>query len=63
MYLHHILTRKENALIKKVWWAQVNNPVKGDWCLVVREDLDSIGLSHLTWENMCHMKEEALKVL
>ena len=32
MFLHHILTRNEDALISKVFWAQVNQPAKGDWC-------------------------------
>ena len=47
MFLHHILTREENALISQAFWAQVNQPVKGDWCIVVREDLDAIGLGYL----------------
>ena len=45
MFLHHILTRNEDALIAKVFWAQVNQTAKGDWCQVVREDLDILGLS------------------
>ena len=28
MFLHHILTRKEDALITQVFWAQVNKPLK-----------------------------------
>ena len=63
MFLHHILTRKENALISQAFWAQVNQPVKGDWCLVVREDLDAIGLGHLTYQDVKSMKKEALRSL
>ena len=44
MFLHHILTRDSNALINRVFWAQVQNTGKGDWCQVVREDLDMLGL-------------------
>ena len=36
-------------------------PVKGDWCLVVREDLDAIGLGHLSYQNIKSMKKEALR--
>ena len=63
MYLHHILTREKDALITRTFWAQVSKPAKGDWCIVVREDLESIGLSHLTYENIKNMKEETLKNL
>ena len=30
MYLHHIMTRREDALIRRVLMAQVDKPVKGD---------------------------------
>ena len=52
MYLHHILTRETHALISRVFWAQVQNPGRGDWCQVVREDLDSLGLGGLTFADI-----------
>ena len=60
MYLHHILTRKEDALITRVFWAQVNQPVKGDWCLVVREDIETIGMGHMSYKDIKSMTKEAL---
>ena len=63
MFLHHILTREDNALIKRVFWAQVQQPVKGDWCLIVREDLESIGLADLSFEKIQKMEKEALRTL
>ncbi len=63
LFLHHILSRVDDALITRAFWAQVEKPTKGDWCIVVREDLDSIGLSHLTYEDIKSMKEESLKQL
>ena len=63
MYLYHILTREEDALITRAFWAQVRKPAKGDWCTVVREDLESIGLSHLSYEKISNMKEETLRTL
>ena len=61
MYLHHILTRKEDALISRAFWAQVHKPLKNDWCMVVKEDLDSIGLGHLSYKEIQSMKQESLR--
>ena len=63
MYLHHILTRREDALITRAFWAQVHKPLKNDWCMVVNEDLESIGLSHLSYEEIQNMEQEALRNL
>ena len=61
MFLHHILTRNSGALITRAFWAQVEKPVKGDWCVVVREDLESIGLGHLSYEEIKNMGQETLR--
>ena len=63
MFLHHILTREEDALIKRVFWAQVEKPVKGDWYLVVREDLDLLGLNLTSLTEVANMSKEQLKTL
>ena len=63
MFLHHILTRDDNALISRVFWAQVHKPAKGDWCKVVREDLDDVGLTELSFEQIKEMSKEKLKDL
>ena len=63
MYLHHILTREDDALIKRVLMAQISKTTKGDWCVVVREDLDSIGLSNLSFEDISSKTKETLKKL
>ncbi len=62
MFLHHILTRQEDALITRAFWAQVQDPAKGDWCLVVKEDLESIGLQ-LSYEDIQNMGQDALRTL
>ena len=62
MYLHHIMTRNDDALIKKVLMVQIKN-TKGDWCQVVREDLDSIGLEDLSFDDIAIKSKEALKSL
>ena len=62
LYLHHILTRKDDALISRALWAQVNQPVKGDWCTVVSEDMETIGLS-LSYQDIKNTNEDTLKTL
>ena len=44
-YLHHILTRKDTELIKKVYIAQKRKPVKDDWFLTIKKDMDDINLN------------------
>ena len=61
MFLHHILTRETDSLISQVYQAQVQKPVKGDWCLVVREDLSTLGLDHLNDEKIKEMSKDALQ--
>ena len=61
MFLHYILTRTEEALIKRAFWAQVHKPVKEDWCLVVKEDLLAMGLGYLSYEDIEAIKTESLK--
>ena len=45
MYLHHIVSVPEDELIHKVYNAEKNNPVKGDWVLKVGDDREKIGLN------------------
>ena len=63
MFLHHIITRPKESLIYRVLQAQINKPVKGDWCLVVVEDLEALGLGDLTVEKLEKMPKESLKKL
>ena len=63
MFLHHILTRNEEALIRRVLTAQMNKPVKGDWCVVVREDMDSLGLQNISFNDIGRMGKDQLKML
>ena len=63
MFLHHILTRDDDALINRVFWAQVRKPAKGDWCQVVREDLNDIGLTELSFDCIKEMNKAELKNL
>ena len=58
MFLHHILTREKGTLISQVLSAQMNKPGKGDWFLVVMEDLKTLGLEELTIEKISEMSKQ-----
>ena len=42
IYLQHILKRKEGELVKKVYEAQAENPTKGDFVELLKDDFDKI---------------------
>ena len=63
MFLHHILTRDMDTLISRVFWTQLHNTGKGDWCQVVREDLDTLGMDSLSFDDIKSMSKEGLKAL
>ena len=49
-YLHHLITRAEEEMIKKTFTTQWNNPTRGDWSEQVRDDLNTFGMSDdLDW--------------
>jgi hypothetical protein len=39
MYLHTILQRPENEIVRKVFLEQRNNPCRGDWVILVEADM------------------------
>ena len=45
LYLKNILQREDNELIKRIYKAQLDNPVKGDWCELVQKDLEDLDLN------------------
>ena len=45
-YLHNILKRKDSETILKVFNAQKDNPLEGDFFKLVEKDLDLIGLKY-----------------
>ena len=68
MFLHYILKRKEDDLLQKFFKAQMNNPVKTDWCTQVKLDLEEFGieddleyLTTLSKYKMSKMVKEAYK--
>ena len=45
MYLHNILKKEENELIRKIYETQKQNPSAGDFSELVRNDLTEIGMN------------------
>ena len=44
-YLHNILSKQDGELVKRVYFAQKDSTVKGDWCDMVKVDMELIGLN------------------
>ena len=61
LYLFYLLHCDDNDLVKKVLKAQQRNPVKGDWCLVVQEDMNDLGLENITWDEIENMSKYKFK--
>ena len=45
MYLPTILKRPSTEITQKVYQAQKENPVKGDWINLLNDDLDMLGMA------------------
>ena len=43
IYLHSILRRVDDELIKKIYKAQRDDPTPGDWCELLKDDFNIIG--------------------
>ena len=46
MYLHHILSRGKEELIRKIYEAQKRKPVKNDWINIVRRDCEELKITY-----------------
>ena len=44
-FFHNILKREEDELVKRVYNAQKENPSKGDWVHIIKEDMELINLN------------------
>ena len=61
MFLHDILNSNEDETLSKVFWSQHNEPIKGDWWLTVKDDLELLQLNKFTLEDLKVMKKYKLK--
>ena len=62
MYLHNILKKPENELIRKVYEIQKLLPTKNDWYQMVQEDKNKLGLE-VSDEQISAMSKEKFKTL
>ena len=62
MYLHNILKKSENELIRKVYETQKSLPTKNDWYQQISEDKDKLGL-FLSDQEISNMSKETFKTL
>ena len=46
MYLQYLLKQEEEALLKKFFLAQIENPVRGDWIQEVKKNLDDVKIDY-----------------
>ena len=61
-FLHEILHQDEKSLLRQFFSAQKSNPVRGDWCQTVEEDLKKLGINS-TFDQIFSMSEYSLRNL
>ena len=62
MFYHYILHEDKNSLLYKFYKSQCRNPVKGDWCLTVAEDLETLKID-LSEQKIEKLSEYSFKKL
>ena len=45
LYLHNILNRHEDQLVRRIYSAMKESPVKGDWIVMVKDDISSLNMT------------------
>ena len=60
MFLHYILNEDEKSLLKQVLNAQIADPVRNDWILTVREDLEELEIM-LEFDNIQELSKHSFK--
>ena len=61
LYLHTLLKRSPNELIKRVYLAQKDDPSDGDFCNLVASDLETLGLHRTKTQIKLLLKKQARK--
>ena len=63
LYLHYLLNQPENSLLSKMFYDQVQKPIKNDWFWVVKENLSELGLDCYSLNDIKIMKKYKFKNL
>ena len=45
LYLHNILNRHKDQLVRRIYSAMKETPVKGDWIVMVKYDMSSLNMT------------------
>ena len=56
-FLHYILNEDEESMVNKFFKSQLKNRTKKDWVNSVLDDLESLGLAYLSWDQIRSMKK------
>ena len=60
-FLHYILNENKDSLLQNFFKAQEKSPVKGDWVLRVKKDLEELGLNmtflEIAWTPKSNLKK------
>ena len=59
-FLHYILYQHEDSLLRKVFDAQVDNPIRGDWVNQIEMNIRDLGL-YLTFDQIKIISKEQFK--
>ena len=62
IYLQKILKRNDTEFTKQIYISQKANPLSGDWCNLVAEDFNKIGL-HISDEHIAQLNDVDYKQL
>ena len=62
-FLHYILNEEEDSLLRRFFEAQISNPVKGDWVVTVKKDLEDLGINQTFLEFAQMSKTHAKKMI
>ena len=60
MFLHYILKEDRNSIVSKVFYAQLSNPVKNDWAVTYKEDLEKLQID-LQLEDIRNLSKYSFK--
>ena len=60
LFLHYILSQKEESLIKKFFNAQLKNTTKTDWTFQVLKDLEELDITN-NFEDIKNMSQNIFK--
>ena len=63
MFLYFILSEEKHSLLYQVFQAQLSSPLKGDRIEDIRDDLKSLKLTHLSFDEVERMTKQQFKKL